>query len=315
MKMDPRSSLQIAGLTVLAPISWGTTYVVVTELLPAGRPLLASAGRVLPAGLLLVAVGVVRARWRPRGAQWWQIASLATLNFALFFPLLITAAQRIPGGVAAAAGGLQPLLVLTLSWLLGGQRPRPLDVAVGGAAAVGVALVVLGPAADLDMLGVAAALGAALSFALGVVLTRRFPSPGHRLAATGWQLLMSSVVLVPLALAVEGPPPELSQRHLIGLAYFSLVATGAAFMLWFDGVQRLPVATPPLLGLAAPVTGAALGWVVLGESLSTVQLSGFAITIAAIVHGALLGGRPTPVPPARAGCARPSRPAPCPAAA
>ncbi len=42
--------------TALAPMLWGTNYWIVTELLPPGRPLLAAAGRALPAGLLLVAL-------------------------------------------------------------------------------------------------------------------------------------------------------------------------------------------------------------------------------------------------------------------
>ena len=52
--------------------------------------------------------------------------------------------------------------------------------------------------------------------------------------------------------------------------------------MWFTGIRRLPAPAPPLLGLAAPVTGAVLGWVVLGQALSPVQLLGFAVTLGAI---------------------------------
>ena len=54
-----------------------------------------------------------------------------------------------------------------------------------------------------------------------------------------------------------------------------------------------------LLGLAAPVTGALLGWLVKGESLSPVQLVGFAITIGAIARGATLAPRPAEPPAGR----------------
>ena len=43
--------------TAIAPALWGTTYVVTTELLPAGRPLLAATLRALPAGIALLAIG------------------------------------------------------------------------------------------------------------------------------------------------------------------------------------------------------------------------------------------------------------------
>jgi probable blue pigment (indigoidine) exporter len=278
-----------AATTVLAPVAWGTTYVTVTELLPDGRPLLVAAGRIVPAGLLLLALGRLTSTWRPRGAvAWRRTALLAACNFGVFFPLLVVAVYRLPGGVAAAAGGLQPLLVAGLSWVLVGRRPRPLEVAVGAVAAAGVALVVVRPGAAVDAVGVVAAVAANVSFAAGVVLTRASPAPPNRIAATGWQLLLGGAVLVPLAMATEGLPATLSTRNVAGFAYLSVVGTALAFVLWFNGIRRLPAAAPPLLGLAAPLTGAVLGWAVRGESFSASQLAGLAVTMAAVAYGATL---------------------------
>jgi probable blue pigment (indigoidine) exporter len=283
------AGLGTAGATVLAPIAWGSTYVTVTELLPDGRPLLVAAVRIAPAGLALVAAGALVSRWRPRGGEWWRTGLLALFNFGLFFPLLAVAVYRLPGGVAAAAGGLQPLLVAGLTASLSRRPPRARDVAIGCVAALGVALVVVRPGAGIDAVGVLAAVAANVSFAVGVVLTKRFPTPPNRLASTGWQLLLGGLVLVPLAGLVEGGLPALTGRNVAGFAYLSLVGTALAFVLWFTGIRRLPAAAPPLLGLAAPVTGAALGWALLGESLSPLQLTGFVVTLGAIAYGASLG--------------------------
>jgi len=282
--------------TVLAPIAWGTTYVTVTELLPAGRPLLVAAVRVAPAGLLLLAIGRLSSRWRPSGIEWGQTALLALCNFGLFFPLLIGAVYRLPGGVAAAAGGVQPLLVTAFSWAVVRRSPRRHELLTGVIAAIGVGLVVVRPGAGLDPVGVLLALGANVSFAMGVVLTKRFPTPPNRIAATGWQLTMAGALLLPVALVAEGAPPRLTGEHLVGFAYLSLVATGVAYVLWFDGIRKLPAPAPPLLGLAAPVTGAVMGWAVLGQSLSPVQLLGFAVTLGAIARGATLPAGDGPVP-------------------
>jgi probable blue pigment (indigoidine) exporter len=292
MKATMNVSLRTAGATVLAPIAWGTTYVTVTELLPSGRPMFVAAMRVVPAGLVLLIVGTVTSRWRPRGAEWWRTAVLAGFNFAAFFPLLIVAVYRLPGGVAAAVGGLQPLLVSVMSWAVIRRRPSPRELAVGVGAALGVALVVMRPNAHVDMVGILAAVAANVSFSVGVVLTKRFPAPVHRLAATGWQLVLGGIVLLPLSLMVDGAPSSVSVRNLIGFTHLGLVGTALAFVLWFRGIERLPTAAPPLLGLAAPVTGAVLGWVVLGQSLSPVQLIGFVITIGAITYGAVLAPEP-----------------------
>lgn len=287
MKQRPLER-RAASATVLAPIAWGTTYIAVTELLPDDRPLLVAAMRVVPAAVVLLTAGALSSRWRPHGSEWWRTGLLATFNFGVFFPLLVIAVYRLPGGVAAAAGGLQPLLVAALSWPATGRRPHRLDVAVGCVAAIGVAMVVIRPSAGVDLVGILAACSANVSFAVGVVLTKRFPPPSNRLAATGWQLLLGGVMLVPLTVLVEGGPPPLSVGNVVGFAYLSLVGTGLAFVLWFNGIRRLPASAPPLLGLAAPVTGAVLGWAILGQALSALQLTGFVVTVAAIVYGASL---------------------------
>lgn len=289
MKLYGTNGVGLTGLTLLAPVSWGTTYITVTEFLPRGHPLFIASMRVLPAGLALVLAATIWSPWRPRGHQWCQTVTLAVFNFGIFFPLLIVAIHRLPGGVAAAVGGIQPLLVAVVTRLLIGDKPRRFDIAIGSAAVFGVALVVIRPGASIDPVGVLAAIGANISFSIGVVLTKRFPAPGNRLAATGWQLLMSSLIVIPLAILVEGAPPALSARNIGGFAYLSLAATGLAFVLWFNGIRQLPTPAPPLLGLAAPITGAALGWLILGESLSPLQVAGFIITIAAIGYGTALG--------------------------
>jgi probable blue pigment (indigoidine) exporter len=274
--------------TILAPLAWGTTYLTVTELFPPDRPLFVATARVLPAGLVLVAVTLLLSRWRPSGREWLYCALLALANFGLFFPLLAVAVYRLPGGIAAAVGGLQPLLVTGLAWPLTGRRPRVLETVVGMVAVLGVTLVVVRPGAGFDPIGVLAAAGANVSFAAGVVLSRRFPAPANKTAWTGWQLLLSAVLLVPLTFAVEGMPAVVALRTWLGVGYLSLVATALAFVLWLRGVARLPVVAPPLLGLAAPVTGAVLGWIVLDQGLSATQLVGFGITLGAIAYGALL---------------------------
>jgi probable blue pigment (indigoidine) exporter len=276
----------IALVTVLAPMTWGTTYLTITETLPSGRPLLVALVRVLPAGLILMAVGQSRSRWRPHGPQWWQTSLQGLLNFGIFFPLLAAAVYRLPGGVAAAFGGLQPLFVAVLSWVVTRQQPIRRDIVIGFIAAIGVSLVALRPHAHFNAVGLLAAFGANLSFAAGVVGTKRFGAPSNRLASTGTQLLFGGLVLLPVTLAFEGLPSSLTGRSILGFAYLSLIGTAVAFMLWFDGIRRLPQAAPPLLGLAAPITGATLGWVVLHQSLTPIQVLGFAITIGAIAYGA-----------------------------
>jgi probable blue pigment (indigoidine) exporter len=277
--------------TLAAPVMWGTTYLTVTELLPDEGPLVVAAMRVAPAGLLLLAVARSTGWWVPAGADWLRTSTLSMANFGVFFPLLTVAVERLPGGVAAAFGGLQPLFVAVLARALLGTRPTRGVIGIALVAGLGVALVAIRPGAGLDPVGIAAAIAANGSFALGVVLTSRFGAPRHRIAATGWQLLVAAALLVPLALVVDGPPAVPTTANIAGYVHLSLIATAGAFLLWFQGIAGLPVGAPPLLGLAAPVTGATLGWIVLGQNLTPLQLAGFASTIAAITYGATVSSR------------------------
>lgn len=279
--------------TAAAPAAWGTTYLVTSELLPPDRPLWSAVVRALPAGLLLLAV----TRRRPHGAWWWRAAALGALNIGAFFPLLFYAAYRLPGGTAAVLGAAQPLLVAALAVGALGERPRPPALLAALAAPLGVTLVVLRPDAGTDPLGVAAGLTGTAAMAAGLVLTRRWGRPPGvgTLAATSWQLTAGGLLIAPLAVAVEGPPPPVDGPALLGYAWLGLVGTAAAYALWFRGAARLPLTQVSVLGALSPLTAAALGWLALGQALSATQLAGFAVAIAATVVGqlpALPGTRP-----------------------
>jgi probable blue pigment (indigoidine) exporter len=269
-------------VTALTPITWGTTYAVTTELLPPGRPLLAGVLRALPAGLLLVAL----TRRLPRGEWWWRSAVLGALNIGIFFALLFVSAYRLPGGMAAVLGAAQPLVVAGLTGLLLTERVALRTVLAGIAGVAGVALAVLTAAARLDPIGLAAGLAGTASMALGLVLTKRWGRPGvSLLTTTGWQLTAGGLLLAPLALGVEGLPAHLTSKNLLGYGYLALIGTALAYTIWFWGLERLPAAKVSLLGLLSPIVATVVGWAVLGQRLTPVQLLGMAVAFGAVVWG------------------------------
>lgn len=115
-----------ALLTACAPVIWGSTYIVTSEFLPPDRPFTAALIRALPAGLLLLLV-----TWRlPHKQHWGRLAVLSALNIGVFQALLFVAAYRLPGGLAAVLGAIQPLLVMLLAWAVDRQAPRGIPCAV-----------------------------------------------------------------------------------------------------------------------------------------------------------------------------------------
>lgn len=271
----------LIAATAIAPILWGTTYLVTTELLPADRPLLASVARALPVGLILIAA----TRSLPRGDWWWKSAILGTLNIGAFFALLFISAYRLPGGVAATLGAIHPLIVgvLAVMVLKEGNSRRTLTAALLGLG--GVALLVLTPGASADAVGVVAGLAAGTSTAAGVVLTKRWGRPTSLAAFTGWQLAWGGLVLIVPLIALEGLPPTLTSVNVAGLVWLALAGGLVSYLLWFRGILALPASQVSSLAFLAPLTAALLGWLVLHEALTPLQISGAALIVVAVSIG------------------------------
>ncbi|BAJ33045.1 MULTISPECIES: EamA family transporter [Kitasatospora] len=275
----------LTALTAVAPVVWGTTYVVTTELLPPGHPVFAGLLRALPAGL----IALLLTRTLPRGSWWGKAAVLGVLNIGLFLPLLFTAAERLPGGVAATLGAAQPMVVALLAVPVLGQRLSLRRLGWGLVGVLGVGLVVIGPSAALDAVGVAAGLGGAATMGLGVTLTKRWGRPEGvgPLALTGWQLTAGGLFLLPVTFLFEGAPPAIDGRAALGYLWLGLIGGLLTYALWFQGIGRLPVTGVAVLGLLSPLVAAVLGALLLDQTLGPVQLLGFALALASIVAGQL----------------------------
>lgn len=281
-------------LTAVAPCVWGTTYLVTSELLPPDRPLLAAALRSLPAGVLLV----ILVRRLPAGSWWWRAGVLGVLNIGVFFALLFIAAYRLPGGVAATIGAVQPLLVAVLAsgWI--GEKLTPAKLTAGITGLIGVAMLVLQAQARLDLLGVIAALGGAIAMASGVVLTKKWGRPDTLVATTSWQLVAGGLFLVPIAFLVEGPPPAaLTLPNIAGYLYLGVIGTALAYTLWFRGIHLLPASTTAMLGLLSPLVATLAGWALLNQTLTPGQLIGATIILGTLILSTLRTPRSTTTSP------------------
>lgn len=279
------NTAKVTALTAAVPVAWGTTYLVTTEFLPTGFPLLSGVIRALPAGLILLAV----TRQLPQGTWLWRSLLLGTLNIGALFALLFVAAYRLPGGIAATLTAFQPLFVVGLAYLLLSERPTRWRLGWGLVGVVGVGLIVLRGQLSFDLLGILAGIGAAGVMAAGIVLTKHWGRPQGVGAVTyaGWQLTAGGLVLAPLALAFEGLPPALDLRAIGGYAWLAIVGALLAYPIWFSGIGKLPVVAVSFLPLLSPATAAILGWLFLGESLTAWQGVGFLLALTAIAAAQL----------------------------
>lgn len=272
--------------TILVPCLWGSTYIVFTQTLPVEHPLLVGALRALPAGLLLMALGP----GLPPRDRLLPLAALGLANIGLFFALLFVSAARLPGGLAATVGSIQPLIVGLLAWPLLGRRPGRGQILAALAGLAGVALLVLDPHARPDAVGLLAGLASAASMATGTVLIERWGRMGSALALAAWQLTLGGLVLLPVALLVEGLPPAPTVLNGLGLGYLVLIGTALAYWFWVRGITTLG-SSVAFLGLLSPMVATLLGAVLLGQWLGGLQLIGIAIILGSTVAGMVFARR------------------------
>ncbi|WP_328588277.1 DMT family transporter [Corynebacterium yudongzhengii] len=210
-------------------------------------------------------------------------------EYGRVFPLLFISAQLLPGGVAATLNSMHPVIVAFLAVAFLRERLSTWRLFWGLVGLAGIGMVVLGPAAALNPLGVLAGLAGAVSMGAGVVLTKKWGRPDYAsaLGLAGWQLTGAGMMLLVPALLIDGIPPGIDAPAVAGYVWLGVVGTLAAYTVWFAGIRQLPVTPTALLGLLSPLTAAVLGAIIAGEALTLVQMVGFLTALTALAAGQL----------------------------
>jgi probable blue pigment (indigoidine) exporter len=278
---DNRSGCSTIALTALPAAIWGSTYAVTQEWLPPDRPLFAATVRALPVGLLML----VWLRRLPQRDWWWRSLVLGALNIGLFYALLFVAAYRLPSGLGATLVATAPMVTMGVTWLLMSQRPARISLAAGLIGLVGVGMLVLqnGLAKPLDPIGLGAGFLAVVLSSFGFVLTRAWAPTDGVVTMTAWQLVAGGLVLLPIGLVVEGPPPALDLPAVVALAYLGLAGSGVAYVLWFHGLARLGPTSASIIGLFHPVVGVLLGVALLGEHFGPVHVVAMLLVVVSVL--------------------------------
>lgn len=268
-------------ITAMAPLIWGSSYIVTTQFLPNLDPITISVLRALPAGILLLCL----VRQFPSGHWIWKMLVLGALNFSFFWALLFFAAYRLPGGVAAVMGALQPFVVIFASRVLLGAPIKFLSLIAVAAGGFGVALLVLTSQAGLDMWGVLAGVAGSASMALGTVLSRKWHPPVTALTFTGWQLTAGGLLLLPIVPFAPTEWSTITAVNALGLAYLGLIGAALTYIIWLRGIRKIQPSAASILGLLSPLSATVLGWAFLQETLTLYQTIAMGVVLGSVVLG------------------------------
>ncbi len=281
-RLPPQGLILLAALSLFWGLNWTVMKVVLTELPPLSfRCCCLLCGG---AGLLAIAAARGESIAVPAGS-WRRLMGLSLFNIAGWNVFAIYGVMLLPSGRAALLGYTMPLWGSLLSvWLLGDRLTRPRVFAL----ALGLAGIVVLMGGSLEGMlqapvGVACMLGAASSWALGIVLLKRWQIPMPTMALTGWTMLLAGIPILAFALPLESSRLVMpSFWPAFGLFYNVFIAFMFCYWAWNRIVLMVPVAVSSLSSLTTPLIGVLSGIVFLGEALGWREIVAAVLILAAV---------------------------------
>lgn len=263
---------RLIGLLVVLTLTWGFNWPMM-KLAIAGMAPMHFRTLCLVAGAAgLFAMGAAaRAEWRVPRAEWRRLVVISLFNLSAWNILAIYGVSMMASGRASILGYTMPVWSVLLStWLLGERFTgrRALGVALGMG---GMALLVGSEfqAMQRAPLGALCMVGAAISWAIGLVLIRKWAATRPATTYSAWQMVIGLIPILGIALFVEDGsfnPFVLELGPTIGVFYNMFVAFIFCHWAWMKIVQSAPAGVSSLASLMVPVVGVFSGALVLGET-------------------------------------------------
>jgi drug/metabolite transporter (DMT)-like permease len=256
----------------LLGLVWGGTFMVVSVALRDYGPLTVACARTTLGAVALVLLMRVIGRRFPLGDRglWPYLAGIGLLSTALPFFLLSWGQQYVPSAFAGISMAALPLFVLPLAHVFVDEPltvRRSLGVVVGFiGAAVLIGPGVFNASGDMAAWGQLACLGAAMSYAVAAILTRRCP-PIDPVALSTLTLVVGSVVLIPLMLAIEGVPGWAGRTTGLAILFLGLMPTALAALLRVQVIRSAGPVFMTLVNYQVPLWSMVFGALVLAEAL------------------------------------------------
>jgi drug/metabolite transporter (DMT)-like permease len=278
--MGGREWVQLLILSAVLGGSFFFFKVLVAEL----PPLTIVLGRVGLAAVALNLFLVLRGERMPNSPRLWgAFLVMGVLNNVVPFTLIVFGETRISSGLASILNATTPIFTVLAADRLTTTERLTLAKGIGVACGfVGVA-VLIGPAAlrnlgGGDLVGEAACLLAALSYAFAAIFGRRFRDIPPLKVATG-QITAGTAVLIPLSLIVDRPwtlaPP--SEAAWLSLVTIALLCTAVAYTMYFRILATAGATNLLLVAFLLPISALLLGAAFLDETVSLRALAGMAL--------------------------------------
>ena len=273
----------LVGLTLAWGLNWTAMKIALAEFSPwIFRSLCLSLGALLVFAIVRATGGSLRVA----RAHWAKLAVLAFFNVTCWNMLIAYGLTMIESGRTAILAFTMPVWSVPLSaWLLGERITRRKFIALALGAG-GLALLLAEAFGDLQRapLGSLLALAAALVWAIGVVLQKRWPLGVSTGSFAAWTMLLGGLPIFAWTLLFEqGNWTPVGAAALAALAYNVVIAFAFAYWAWFKIATAVSVTVSSISVLSIPVVGVISGMVFLGERPSLAEYAALVLVSGAIL--------------------------------
>jgi drug/metabolite transporter (DMT)-like permease len=297
---------RIAIAFALVYLVWGSTY---SAIYIAGlhlAPPLVGAMRSLLSTIIICGICFARGTsLRVSGRTAWRLALVGILMMTVNNLLLIWGETKVPSGLSSLIIAMIPILVAVIETAFpGGEKLNlrgwlgTLLGAVGMFVLVWPALHRAGGSTDRrSLFGFLILTVAALAFAIGSVLSRRFHFQGDSFVATAWQIGAAGVLN--LTIATAGGcfhTAHWTRGGLLAILYLSTIGSVVGLTAYTYLLKHVPVTKVSTYAFVNPVIAVLIGVVTLHERLAPAELAGMVVILIAVATVILSRTKSTPPP-------------------
>jgi drug/metabolite transporter (DMT)-like permease len=274
----------------LTSFVWGTTWVASKIGIQGIHPLFFSSIRQTLGGscFLLFFLLIGKAHW-PTRQQFGQLLLMAFFLFVASNGLTTWGIKYISSGLGAILGATFPLMVAIIEWLLrSSSKPSPIAVMGLLLGFGGVAIIFYEHLHDFAnpefRFGILLSFIAAITWAIGTVLTSRSKNTMNRYYALGWQMFLAGMVLALVSYAgdIAMPISEVPDNTWKALSYMVVMGSIITFGALIYSLEHLPTPVASLYAYFNPMVAVVAGHLILNEPWSFMLLVGALVTVAGV---------------------------------
>jgi drug/metabolite transporter (DMT)-like permease len=277
------------ALLLLLGTLWGSSYLFIKVVVAEVPPLTLVTGRLLLSAVMLWILLRVLGRSMPRSRSLWgTYAVMGFFSGTLPYVLISWGEQYIPSSLAALLQATMPIFTVILAYFLANDEPmtwrRVLGVAIGFSGVGVLMLPDLRQGLQANLMGQLAVVASSLSYGWATIFARKRLHGQSPIASTTGQVTAGALFTLPLSLLVDRPFDLSPSLPALG-GWLGLVILGTvmAYIIYYELLERTSATFVSTVTYIIPINGLILGWLILGEPLTTTLLGSSALILLGVL--------------------------------